>query len=424
MVDALVARRLADHLASARQAAGPTVWDRIQELWPAADREFISGAYRVLLDRTGEEWELRPWLPFLAEGGDRAELVEVLATSDEARQRGLDTAWLPRLASLSPEGCWSELVRLWPQPDTLFVRGLFELLLLRAPEPRDRTACLAFLGQGNTRVELVQLLTGTDEFARRGLPAPWLERLPWLTPDGVSHELLRTWGATDGTFVRRLFRLILHRPPSDAELADRVASLHDGCARLALARAVALGDEGRRHGYDASWFGTVETSLSEQVWAGLLRLWHEPDRPFVEGLYRLLLHRPADPGGLVEQVAALQAGRSRADVIGKLAASEDGRRRIAGSSWLTWLDSPRGRRALRAGPQATRTARTWDLLHRLPVGTEAGVFVRRAYLIVLGRQPTPAELKKQMFRLRYIPLYTRGVFLRRLLRFRDSLRRA
>ncbi|HKI31432.1 MAG TPA: DUF4214 domain-containing protein [Gemmataceae bacterium] len=424
MVDTLVPRRLGDNLAWARQTGAPKVWADVLELWPAAENEFVPGAYRVLLGRAAEEWELCHWLRFLAEGGERAELLQVLATSDEARRRNLDTSWLARLASLSSEGCWAEVVRLWPQPEEPFVRGLYELLLLRPAEPRDLTACLAFLAKGNARAELVQLLTATDEFARLRLPTPWLERLPWLTRDGVCHELLRVWGDADGRFVGRLFEVILRRPPGAGELADNVALLRGGGARLDLVRTLALGDEGRRHGHDVSWFEALETSLSEETWSGLLRLWREPDLPFVQGLYKLLLRRPADPGGLVRHVSALKAGRERAAIVRALASGEEGRRLIPGSSWRTWLDSHRGRRVLRAGTGATGRGEIGKLLHRFPVSSDVRVFVRRAYLEIMGRQPTPEEFKKQVFRLRFVPLYTRGFFLRRLLRFRESLRAA
>lgn len=42
-------------------------------------------------------------------------------------------------------------------------------------------------------------------------------------------------------------------------------------------------------------------------------------------------------------------------------------------------------------------------------------FVRRAYQLTLGRDPSPGELAQRVRRLKYIPFYTRGWMLRRLL---------
>jgi hypothetical protein len=423
MADTLVARRIGENLARARHAGGRPTWDEIHALWPAADDDFVRGVYRALLGRPAEEQELRPWRRFLADRGERAELVQVVATSDEARRIPLDTAWLPRLTSLSAERCWTELVRLLPQPDDLFIRGLYELLLLHPAGPQDLAAGRAFLRAGHARAEFVRLLTATDEFARLRLPTSWLERLPWLTREGLCHELLRAWGETDEPFVRRLFELLVYRPPRERELADNAAQLRGGAVRLGLARALALGEEGRRYGRDDSWFDALETSLSELLWAGLVRLWPEPDVPFVQGLCRLLLRRPAEPAWLVAHVLALKSGSGRADLVRALADGDEGRRLIPGSSWRTWLDSGAGRRRLRAatGRSATDRGRAWELLHRLPVAPNVGVFVRHAYLEILGRQPSPEELGKHVRRLRFVPFYTRGVFVRRLLRFREQL---
>jgi hypothetical protein len=42
-------------------------------------------------------------------------------------------------------------------------------------------------------------------------------------------------------------------------------------------------------------------------------------------------------------------------------------------------------------------------------------FVRRAYQLTLGRDPSPGELAQRVRRLKYIPFYTRGRMLRGLL---------
>lgn len=426
MVKTLIARRISDNLAWARRPDDAKVWAEIRKLWPAADDAFVRGLYPAVLGRPADDGELRHGLRYLGEGGQRADLVRLVATSEEARRARLDTSWLPRLISLTEERCWAELLRLWPQPDDLFVRGVYELLLLRPPDQRDLLPSLNFLRSGNSRAEFVRLLTASEEFAALGLPASWLEKLPWLTEQGLCQELLRAWGEADEPFVRRLFELFLHRPPLEKEVADNLTLLRGGCARLDLAQALATGPEARELRRDGSWFEALEARLSEETWAGLLRLWAEPDELFVRGVYRLLLHRPADPAALLTQVTALRGRTGRASLVASVAASDEGRRMACGRSWLAWLDSPRGRRELAqaVGCRPTDDSFIREFLRRLPVNPESAVFVRRAYQEIMGRQPTAEELQKQTWRLRYFPFYTRAVFLRRLLRFRDQLRAA
>jgi hypothetical protein len=426
MVETLIARRIGDNLAWARPAGERKALAAVRKLWFAGDDVFVRGLYPALLRREVEDRELGHWLRFLNDGGQRADLIRILTTSDEARRARLDTSWLPRLRSLSSEGCWAELLRLWPQPDEQFIKGVYELLLLRPAEQRDMTAAHSFLGHGNSRIDLVRLLTATEEFARLELPTAWMEKLPWLSHDGLCGELLVAWREAEEVFVRRLFELLLHRLPGEKELTDNVALLHGGCARLDLTRCVASTEEARQHGYDESWFATLETRLSEEIWMGLLKIWPEPDLAFARGLHLLLLNRPADAGALVGHVTALRTGRSRVDLVRSLANGEGGRRALAGRSWLTWLDSAEGRRVLRrsAGPLPPARDAARRLLDRLPAKVEPAVFVRRAYQEVMGRQPTPGELRKQVFRLRYFPLYTRAVFVRRLIRFRNQLQGA
>jgi hypothetical protein len=423
MLETLIARRIGDNLAWARPPGERKALAEVRKLWSAGDEVFVRGLYPVLLRRDVEDGELCHWLRFLNDGGQRADLIRILTTSDEARRARIDTSWLPRLRSLSSEACWAELLRLWPQPDELFVKGVYELLLLRPAEQRDMTAAHDLLAYGSSRVDLIRLLTATEEFARLGLPTDWLEKLPWLSHDGLCGELLVSWREAEEVFVRRLFELVLHRQPGEKELGDNVALLHGGCARLDLVRSVACCEEARQRGYDETWFATLENRLSEEIWTGLVKIWGEPDLAFARDLHQLLLRRPVDAGALVGHVAALRNGRSRLDLVRALARGEEGHRALAGRSWLAWLDSAHGRRVLRraagARPPVRDAARR--LLDRLPARLERGVFVRRAYQEIMGRQPTAAELRKQVFRLRYFPLYTRAVFLRRLIRFRNQL---
>jgi hypothetical protein len=419
MVETLIARRLRDNLAWAQPAGADRIWPEVRKLWPATDEPFIRGLYQVLLGRDAEERELHQWLRFLAGGGRRGELVRMLATSEEAQQAQLDTSWLPRVSSLTPEGCWAELLHLWRQPDEAFVQGLYELLLHRPVDRQGMAECTGYLARGSSRVDLVRLLTSTEEFARLQLPASWIERLHGLTPEGLYTELLRLWKAADATFVRGVHEVLLLYSPGKVALADDVARLR-GTSRLEFVRALVQGEEARRRGLDESWLAGLEIRISEETWSELRKLWKEPALPFLQGLYKLLLQRPIEPAEVVHHVSALRSGKDRVAVVKELALASGGQGSALGSSWLAWLGSREGQRVLREAARQAKPGRAEvrEVLERLRFISDPESFIRRAYAVVLQRQPSADELKRQVFRLRYVPLYTRGLLVRRLLQYR------
>ena len=76
-------------------------------------------------------------------------------------------------------------------------------------------------------------------------------------------------------------------------------------------------------------------------WSQVQAVWDAPDRPFVEGLYLVLLCRPADPVGLDVWCDALACGMARAEVVRCMAQSEEARNTRLDVSWLSRLAPPR-----------------------------------------------------------------------------------
>ena len=77
---------------------------------------------------------------------------------------------------------------------------------------------------------------------------------------------------------------------------------------------------------------------SVDVWSQIRAVWRAPDRPFVKGLYLALLFRPADRAGLEQWCEALSRGMSRADLVRRMALSDEARRYCLDLSWLPELD--------------------------------------------------------------------------------------
>jgi ribosomal protein S18 acetylase RimI-like enzyme len=195
----------------------------------------------------------------------------------------------------------------------------------------------------------------------------------------------------------------------------------------------AAGRLARRISDHLSWSGPAPAGEpAPDIWAALQPLLGRPEEEFVRGLYSLLLGRAADTDGLINNLAALAAGASRADVIRSIAGSEECRAGGTDISWLSRLDQPQpAPAAAPAGPlcpsarpegeaqQATTPASSpagplcpsdGELLS-IPDRAE---FVSQAYRALLGRPPSAEELRKQCLRLRFLPFYSRRLVLRRL----------
>jgi hypothetical protein len=78
------------------------LWEKVQSLWGAPDRVFVSRLYPLLLVRPPEPMGVAAHCRALKTGASRASVVRAIALSDEAQVRGLSISWLPQLEILPP----------------------------------------------------------------------------------------------------------------------------------------------------------------------------------------------------------------------------------------------------------------------------------------------------------------------------------
>ncbi|HET6576038.1 MAG TPA: DUF4214 domain-containing protein [Fimbriiglobus sp.] len=303
---------------------------------------------------------------------------------------------------------------------------------------------------------------------------------PQLTPDQLAAEVNHLLPLPAAEFGRGLYRVLLGREPSAAELDHLVSRAHAGAPRLVLVRELSADRNARDLGLDPAW-----SRSADAVWDELLRAWGlSPDR-FAHRLYRLFLNRPADADGLATHVGAMARGQLRTDVVRAFITSPEFVRTGLEVPWSGRLVLliPAGLGAeLRAGrtdPDDRFVLRLYEAvlfrrptpaelaahLHILAAGTprrnmvrafldcdeargrytgpewtrfedhldarpdpssyspaellglpDPGEFVREAYRAVLGRYPSTVEYARQVRRLRYLPFYTRSRLLQRLSR--------
>jgi glycosyltransferase involved in cell wall biosynthesis/GT2 family glycosyltransferase/predicted SAM-dependent methyltransferase len=67
----------------------------IKKAWPLADDAFVRAVYPIILGRAADTAGVRHWTRLLGSGYPRLDVVEALATGEEATARKVDTSWLP-----------------------------------------------------------------------------------------------------------------------------------------------------------------------------------------------------------------------------------------------------------------------------------------------------------------------------------------
>ncbi|HEX8103535.1 MAG TPA: glycosyltransferase, partial [Solirubrobacteraceae bacterium] len=217
--------------------------------------------------------------------------------------------------------------RLLPLGDEAFVVGLYALLLGREPEPEGLRNYVASLGGGLRRVDLIRTVASSDEARLRGVGSAFLERLELLDRAEAERRVRAVWTLDDDAFVTGLHAALLGgeaTPDVDAEARARLAA---GASRRSLLEAlVADGRAGRRVAEAGALLETEYLDRGE-ILAGLGRIAGLAPRDFVDGLYRLLLGRPADPDGLAGAVRGLGAGTPREQLVRAIAESPEAQTR-------------------------------------------------------------------------------------------------
>jgi hypothetical protein len=208
------------------------LWVEVRRLWAEPSTTFVERLYQLLFQRQPEPEELTAHLAELADGQRRIDLIRKLVEAEPARARGLDTSWLTRLELLTADGLCDAVRRLWPTPVRVFIRGLYELLLHRAVDPRGLTIFVHQLERGGTRMELLRGIVNSEECRSHRLDTSWLGGFvanpptepgsPVGSPDHLAEQrslrqrLLALKGPAE--FIHQAYLSILDREPNPSEV--------------------------------------------------------------------------------------------------------------------------------------------------------------------------------------------------------------
>ena len=198
------------------------------------------------------------------------------------------------------------------------------------------------------------------------------------------------WASLDGEdFVRQAYQRLLERPADLAGLHSYTAQLMAGMPKAQLIAELENSPEGRmvarrrgRTKASSSSFALPAGAPQSNMAGSVHELLAFTGDQFVRKAYLALLGREADPTGLQYYTERLARGDSREQIIADLHADPEGQAyggRIAG------LEELRAR--LPQAQPAPKVGHAADLL-----ALHGTVFVKAAYLAVLGREADPQGL--------------------------------
>ena len=135
----------------------------------------------------------------LEAGTPRAVAARAIALSPEACASRRSATCLARLETLHPNSVWDRIQTLWTEPDSVFVTGLYALLLVRPVDAGGLADYGAKLAAGMPRADVVRTLARSVEARRRKTDVAWLPRLRTLP------------GGRGRLFSLRILRVVLRR---------------------------------------------------------------------------------------------------------------------------------------------------------------------------------------------------------------------
>jgi hypothetical protein len=232
------------------------------DLLAGDDDQFVRSAYLAVLGRGVDSGGLDTYTSLLASGKSRVEVLIELRRSLEGEARGAVIAGLAAATSLE---------ELLAHQDHGFVSCAYQTLLVRPVDAEALVRCVAELGRGAPRLQLLREILDSDEFKSRAAIALEIERM------GKRGEVN---GAQSTMPIGRV---------NDVDSGDDLPGLPGSVAEL-IGRS---------------------------------------DRHFVQGLYQLFLGRTADAQGLENYRERMRTGLPRRAVVLGIGGSEERKSRLA-----------------------------------------------------------------------------------------------
>lgn len=191
--------RSLSHVAATLQLSASDYLSCLKDIWLQPKRQFVADLYELFLNRLADRDGLMRHVTALDQTLGRTDLVQIIAGSPEAQLKGVDTAWFAELKDLESQVYRAKIAELWDQPAEAFVRGLYALLLQRAPDPEGLRSFLESLEKGTDRSQVVRVIVASEEAQARRFDRSWIESLPAVPVTPVVPDPMATTEAPNAT---------------------------------------------------------------------------------------------------------------------------------------------------------------------------------------------------------------------------------
>jgi hypothetical protein len=224
----------------------------LSDLLAGDDDQFVRSAYLGVLGRAVDSGGLDTYTSLLASGKSRVEVLIELRRSLEGEAHGAVIAGLG--SATSPE-------ELLAHQDHGFVSCAYQTLLLRPVDAEALVRCVAELGRGAPRLQLLREILDSDEFKSRAAMALEIERMgkrgeingaqPNMPdggvdsgdPPGLPGSVVELMARSDSHFVHGLYQLFLGRIADAQGLENYRERMRAGLPRRAVVRGISGSEE-------------------------------------------------------------------------------------------------------------------------------------------------------------------------------------
>jgi hypothetical protein len=216
------------------------------------DDQFVRSAYLAVLGRGVDSSGLDTYTSLLAGGKSRVEVLIELCRSLEGEAHGAVIAGL---------GAATSLEELLAHQDHGFVSCAYQTLLVRPVDAEALVRCVAELGRGAARLQLLREILDSGEFKSRAAMALEVERMGKRgevngaqsnmpadvvdsgDPPGLPGSVVELMARSDSHFVHGLYQLFLGRIADAQGLENYRERMRAGLPRRAVVRGISGSDE-------------------------------------------------------------------------------------------------------------------------------------------------------------------------------------
>ena len=267
----------------------------------------------------------------------------------KAQRQVVDSRPLPTGAAIDPKTRLVRLRDLCHLQDRAFVDAAYRAILNRAPDPNGEEHHLGLLRNGTSKAGVLRKLRDSPEGEVVGAKIDDLTQSDdehSVKPEEIRMAQLREPSRSHDTeFVDAAYRAVLKRAPDSIGEEHYLGLLRNGASKAEILHRLRHSPEGEAIG--AKIVGLMQSDVAlaatppNSPFSRLGDFARLHDTAFVDAAYQAVLNRAPDSIGEEYYLGLLRSGASRAEILGRLRYSTEGKAigtPIDGLARAYWLD--------------------------------------------------------------------------------------